>query len=160
MLRRVAFLRATLLLLQLLLPSSTLTPLFASNVAASTMPHPLSFSSPTTTTAASGMTPTTTYQYDALDRPITVTNGAGQTVGYGYDAVGNVAALTYPDSSVVTRSYDALDRLSSVTDPLGHSTTFGYDGDSNLITATGTARSRRTRWMGAGLATATTGRTG
>ncbi len=65
-----------------------------------------------------------------------VTNGAGQTVGYGYDPVGNIAALTYPDSSVVTRSYDALDRLSSVTDPLGPGTTFGYDGDSNLITTT------------------------
>ena len=81
-------------------------------------------------------TGTTTYAYDALDRPITVTNGAGQTVSYSYDPVGNVAALTYPDSSVVTRSYDALDRLSSVTDPLGPGTTFSYDGDSNLITTT------------------------
>lgn len=81
-------------------------------------------------------TGTTTYQYDALDRPITVTNGANQSVGYGYDAVGNVTALTYPDASVVTRTYDALDRLASVQDWLGHTTTFGYDANSNPITET------------------------
>lgn len=81
-------------------------------------------------------TGTTTYQYDALDRPITVTNGAGQSIGYGYDAVGNVTNMTYPDSSVVTRTYDVLDRLSSVTDWLGHTTQFGYDANSNLITET------------------------
>jgi len=81
-------------------------------------------------------TGTTTYQYDALDRPITVTNGAGQSVGYGYDAVGNVTALTYPDASAVTRTYDALDRLSGVADWLGHTTQFGYDANSNLITET------------------------
>jgi YD repeat-containing protein len=65
-------------------------------------------------------TGTTTYHYDALDRPITVTNGAGQAVGYGYDAVGNKTALTYPDASVVTRTYDALDHLSGIQDWLGH----------------------------------------
>ncbi len=81
-------------------------------------------------------TGTTTYQYDTLDRPITVTNGANQRVGYGYDAVGNVTALTYPDASVVMRTYDALDRLAGVTDWVGHATRFGYDVNSNLITET------------------------
>ncbi len=81
-------------------------------------------------------TGTTTDQYDALDRPITVTNGANQSVGYGYDAVGNVTALTYPAAAVVTRTYDTLDRLAGITDWLGHATQFGYDADSNLITTT------------------------
>ncbi len=81
-------------------------------------------------------TGTTAYQYDALDRPITVTNGAGHSVGYGYDAVGNTTAITYPDSSVITRSYDRLDRLSSVRDWLGHTARFGYNAADNLITQT------------------------
>jgi len=78
----------------------------------------------------------TTYQYDALDHPITVTNGAGASVGYGYDAVGNLTALTYPNGSQVTRSYDTLDRLSGVRDWLGHTARFGYDAADNLIIGT------------------------
>jgi YD repeat-containing protein len=43
-----------------------------------------------------------TYSYDLLDRVITSTNGAGQRLGYGYDAAGRLTTLTYPDTSVVT----------------------------------------------------------
>ncbi len=78
----------------------------------------------------------TTYGYDALDRVITTTNGAGNGVGYGYDAVGNTTTITYPDGSQVTRAYDTLDRLSSVRDWLGHTARFGYDAADNLITQT------------------------
>jgi len=81
-------------------------------------------------------TGTTTYQYDALDRPITITTGAGRSLGYGYDATGNLTALTYPDGSQVTRAYDRLDRLSGVSDWLGHTTQFGYNAEDNLITQT------------------------
>lgn len=81
-------------------------------------------------------TGTTSYTYDTLDRARQVTNGAGAHIGYGYDAVGNLTTLTYPDSSAITRTYDALDRLSSVQDWLGHTTSFAYDGDNNLITTT------------------------
>jgi len=78
----------------------------------------------------------TTYGYDALDRVITTTTGAGQSLGYGYDAVGNTTAITYPNGFQVTRSYDTLDRLSSVRDWLGHTARFGYDAADNLITQT------------------------
>jgi len=81
-------------------------------------------------------TGTTSYTYDTLDRLRQVTNGVGAHVGYGYDAVGNVTSLTYPDSSAITRTYDTLNRLSSVQDWLGHTTGFAYDGDNNLITTT------------------------
>ncbi len=81
-------------------------------------------------------TGTTTYQYDALDRPVTVTNGAGQRVGYGYDLAGNLTALSYPDSSVITRTYDAANRFVAVTDAGGHTTRFGYDAADRAITQT------------------------
>ncbi len=57
-------------------------------------------------------TGTTTYGYDTLDHVITTTTGAGRSVGYGYDAVGNTTAITYPVSSVATRTYDTVDRTS------------------------------------------------
>ncbi len=78
----------------------------------------------------------TSYGYDALDRVITTTTGAGRSVGYGYDAVGNTVAITYPDGSQVTRAYDTLDRLSSVRDWLSHTARFGYNAADNLITQT------------------------
>jgi len=81
-------------------------------------------------------TGTTTYQYDALDRPTTVTNGAGQRVGYGYDLAGNLTTLSYPDSSVITRTYDAANRFVAVTDAQGQTTRFGYDAADRAITQT------------------------
>src|SRR5262249_4280531 len=74
----------------------------------------------------------TTYGYDALDRVITTTTGAGQTLGYGYNTVGNLTTLTYPAGTVVTRTYDVLDRLSTVQDWLGHTTHLSYDAAATL----------------------------
>jgi len=81
-------------------------------------------------------TGTTGYTYDALDRVITTTNGAGQTLGYGYDAADNPTKLVYPGGQVVTRTFDALDRPITITDWLRKSTGFAYDANSNLLTQT------------------------
>jgi len=81
-------------------------------------------------------TGTTSYQYDQLDRPITVTTGTGQAVGDGYDLVGNLTTQTYPDGSQVTRTFDPDNRLTAVGDWRGHTTRFGYDAASNLTTQT------------------------
>ena len=78
-------------------------------------------------------TGTSRYKYDSLNRLIQSANGAGKTVGYGYDLGGNLTTLTYPDNSKVTRSYDAANRLTGVSDWLSHTTGFSYDHDSNLI---------------------------
>lgn len=78
-------------------------------------------------------TGTTTYQYDALDQPITVTNGAGVTLGYHYDAAGNLTTLVYPDGAVITRTYDAAGRWTALTDPFGHTFQFGYDTGKRLV---------------------------
>ena len=74
---------------------------------------------------------------DPYGRVTSVSNGAGSTVGYGYDSLGRIATITYPGTShVVTRGYDADSQLTSVTDWSSNQTVFGYDGDSNLTTTT------------------------
>jgi RHS repeat-associated protein len=76
-------------------------------------------------------TGTTSYSYDALNRLTSQTNGAGQSVAYGYDLKGDPTSITYPNGKTVSRSYDAAGRLTRITDWLGHSTTFTPDADSN-----------------------------
>ncbi len=75
---------------------------------------------------------TTMYTYDRLDRLTATTNGAGHSVGYAYDADGNITTITYPDGSKVTRGYDSLDRVNTVSDWLDHTTSFAYDAAGNL----------------------------
>lgn len=63
-------------------------------------------------------TGTSTYGYDALDRLITTTTGAGQSLGYGYDPAGRLTTLDYPSAGqVVTHTYDAADQLVKETYP-------------------------------------------
>jgi RHS repeat-associated protein len=77
-------------------------------------------------------TGTTSYTYDSLNRLTKVTDGAGQTTGYGYDLKGNVTALTYPNGKTVTRGYDAAGHLATVADWLGNTTKFSHDPAGNL----------------------------
>jgi RHS repeat-associated protein len=101
-------------------------------------------------------TGTTTYTYDGFERLISVKNGAGNTVTYGYDPDSNVTCLSYPNSGsttcatassgtgLVTYAFDGAGELSTMKDWLGNTTSFSYDHDSNLTTTTlpsGTATS-------------------
>jgi RHS repeat-associated protein len=82
-------------------------------------------------------TGTSIWTYDSLGRLMSSTNGAGATIGYGYDIAGHLTTLTYPGGSQsVTRGHDAAGRLASVTDWASRTTSFGYDADSNLVTTT------------------------
>jgi YD repeat-containing protein len=74
-------------------------------------------------------TGTTSYTYDALYRLTEITDGANQTVGYRYDAVGNRTNLIYPNNQVVTYTYtyDLGNRLATVTD--WQNGQFGYNYD-------------------------------
>ena len=73
------------------------------------------------------------YHYDVLGRLISVTDGAGSTVGYGYDSDSNVTSITYPTGGTVTRGFDGAGDLASVTDFQGATATFAYDHDGNLV---------------------------
>ena len=78
-------------------------------------------------------TGTTSSVYDSLGRLSSTTNGAGATVGYGYDLNNDVTSITYPNGKVVSQGYDDAGNLTSVKDWLGHSSTFTYDPDNDLV---------------------------
>jgi len=57
------------------------------------------------------------WRYDARNRLIRETfnvQGSVYTVNYGYDGVGNVVELVYPDSSALSMEYDFANRLRTV----------------------------------------------
>lgn len=87
-------------------------------------------------TAMTDGTGTSTWTWDSLDRLTSSTNGAGATVGYGYDLEEHVTSLTYPGGVSVTRHFDAAGRMDWVEDWAGNRTTFAYDADSNPVTRT------------------------
>lgn len=115
-------------------------------------------------TAMTDGTGTSTWVWDSLHRLTSSTNGAGATVGYGYDIGGRSTTLTYPGATgTVTRGYDAANRLSFVRDWANRQTNFGYDPDSNLVTQTypngttaTTVSDRASRLMGISHAPTTT----
>ncbi len=84
------------------------------------------------------------YTYDALDRVIAVTDPLLHTVTYTYDAVGNRTAVTDPLSHTTTQTFDARNRLTVVTqpDPDGGGsqtspvTTYTYDAAGNRTVVT------------------------
>jgi RHS repeat-associated protein len=83
--------------------------------------------------------------YDALGRVTKYTDAAGNVIGYGYDAAGNLATLTYPDGKVVTYTYDAANRFKTVTDWASRVISYTYDLDGRLTATTrpnGTSQTR------------------
>ncbi len=77
-------------------------------------------------------TGTTTYGYDALSRPTSITFPGPKTVSYQYDNVGNRSRITYPDTKYVDYTYDAAHNLATVTDWLTKQTTYTYDNAGQL----------------------------
>lgn len=82
-------------------------------------------------------TGSTSWDYDSLHRLASATDGAGKTIGYGYNLRGEATSVVYPSSTgTVTRTYDAMGRVATVTDWLSHQTTFAYNADSFLLNQT------------------------
>lgn len=61
-------------------------------------------------------TGTTTWVLDALGRPTSVTDAAGNTIGYERDENGNITKLTYPGNKEVIYGIDEVNRIETVTD--------------------------------------------
>jgi RHS repeat-associated protein len=81
-------------------------------------------------------TGTTTYVYDAVDRPTYVYMPGSRTVAYGYNNVGNRSSTTYPSTDIATYGYDEANNLDLVTDWNVDQTTYTYDDAGLLETAT------------------------
>jgi RHS repeat-associated protein len=54
-----------------------------------------------------------TYEYDSLNRPATILDGA-KTTTINYDQVSNLAVINMPNGVAVTQTYDSLNRMTGI----------------------------------------------
>ncbi len=76
-----------------------------------------------------------TFTYDARNRETGETwtiGGSQYTMSYAYDHVGNIAAITYPDSTKVDFSIDAMNRATTVKTGSTTLATITYRSDSRM----------------------------
>jgi RHS repeat-associated protein len=78
---------------------------------------------------------TTSWAYDSLDRPISITDPFGRTVEYLYDAVGNRTSMIYPDGNRVDYQFDPGNRLRKVIDWDLNVTTYNYNRANQIASA-------------------------
>jgi uncharacterized repeat protein (TIGR02543 family) len=76
---------------------------------------------------------TTTWNYDALNRLVSVQDAQNASIGYGYDAAGNRTSLTYPNNATVSYQYDDANQLTAVMDWDNQSTGYAYDPAGRLV---------------------------
>lgn len=80
---------------------------------------------------------TSTYTYDPFGELTSVENGAGKTVSYGYNSLGEETSITYPLGSgatwattdTVNNGFDAAGRLTSVSDFEGNTISIASSAD-------------------------------
>ncbi|MEJ1929429.1 putative Ig domain-containing protein [Nostoc sp. NIES-2111] len=77
----------------------------------------------------------TRYSYDNKDRLASITNPDGQTIGYGYDLLGNLTSQT-TSAGTINYSYDALNRLDKVIETGRTLADYDYNAVGSLIRTT------------------------
>ena len=78
----------------------------------------------------------TTMAYDVRDRKVSQKDPLGRVSQWSYDAVGNTLAITRPDGGVTSNTFDSMNQLLTTTDPKGETTTNAYDTASRLVSVT------------------------
>jgi len=78
----------------------------------------------------------TTYNYNANDQQLTVTDPLTHATAHAYDDVGNVISITDPRSHVATFAYNAVDKLTTATAEGGAATAYVYDAANNVTSRT------------------------
>ena len=71
-------------------------------------------------------------EIDALNRVIKYEDTFGNVIGYRYDPIGNLSAITYPDGTEVSYEYDVNNNLVSVTDWEDRKTVYTYDANNRV----------------------------
>ena len=89
-------------------------------------------------TSMTDPTGTTTYEYDNLNRIVSVGTGLAPVhyVHYTYDAVGNRISMIDQNGGITTYGYDELNRLTSVIANGSEAISYSYDTVSNLTNMT------------------------
>jgi RHS repeat-associated protein len=88
------------------------------------------------TSATSPDSGKTTYTYDAMGYPLTITDPMGRVTTYGYDNDERQTSATAPDGGVTKSVYDQAGNLTSQTDANGNTYTYAYDADNRVVKAT------------------------
>jgi RHS repeat-associated protein len=92
-------------------------------------------------------TQTTAYDYDAADRPLTITDAAGLVTTIVRDAAGQETSVTDPDRGTRTRIWRPDGKLSTETDASGvHTWTYDAAGRPQTRTDTGPSGTQKIRW--------------
>ena len=80
---------------------------------------------------------TTTYDYDALGRMVSMQDARGGVYSRGYDEQGRVVWESDPATNGTWYAYDALGRQVAVTNALGHVVETAYDAEDRVIATWG-----------------------
>jgi YD repeat-containing protein len=86
-------------------------------------------------TVTDGKGQLTTFMYDGEGRARSVAFADGGSLGYSYDAAGNVLAMT-DATGTATYTYNTLNQLTKKTLPNGQTVSYTYDNAGNLLTKT------------------------
>ncbi|CAN5431611.1 hypothetical protein BH10ACT7_BH10ACT7_07930 [soil metagenome] len=78
----------------------------------------------------------TTFELDAIYRPVSVTDANGGEWSRTYDPVGNLLASVDPLGATTGYAYDGVGRLTTTTDALGAATTMEFDALGRTVTET------------------------
>jgi RHS repeat-associated protein len=93
-----------------------------------------------------------TYQYDSLNRITNVIDATAGSTLYGFDGVGNLQSMRYPNAVTNTYTYDGLNRLTNLTAKTASATlaTFAYKlavaGNRTNLSETVNGSSRTFAW--------------
>jgi len=85
---------------------------------------------------SSGGSGTPASSYTSLGALTSITDPAGQRIGFTNDGADRVTAVTRPDGATWVLAYNTAGELTGVADPLGHATKYGYDGSHRMTTVT------------------------
>ncbi|MCK5100487.1 MAG: RHS repeat protein, partial [Desulfobacteraceae bacterium] len=84
-------------------------------------------------TAERDMSLETTYEYDLVGNLISKTDKNNKTTYYNYDNLNRLISVTDPASSQTTYKYDSSDNLITLTDAENNTTRFEYDKNNRLV---------------------------
>ncbi len=74
-----------------------------------------------------------TYEYNAHNELVKVTNALGHITRFEYDRRGNLTKVIDPKQSATTYQYDRRNLLKVETKPMGQTMSYEYDGEANLL---------------------------